>query len=99
MARFGRLVYGGRFLSATSTSEMTRNLGKAVGGQDYGLGTRLWTRYGTPYHGHTGSLMDYRSILMYVPSGDLTIAMAADGAHDNWLSLTYYIFDWAVARF
>ena len=99
MARFGRLVYGGRFLSASSTSDMTRNLGKALGGQDYGMGTRLWIRSGIAYHGHTGSLMDYRSILMYVPSRDLTIAMAANGAHDNWLSLTYYIFDWGVARF
>ncbi len=99
MARFGRLVYGGRFLGASSTGDMTRNLGKAVGGQDYGLGTRLWTRYGTSYHGHTGSLMDYRTILMYVPAGDLTIAMAANGAHDSWTTLTYYMFDWALARF
>jgi CubicO group peptidase (beta-lactamase class C family) len=99
VARFGRLLYGGRLLTAGSTGELTRNLGKAVGGQDYGLGTRLWTRNGTPYHGHTGALMDYRSILMYVPSGDLTIAMAANGAHDSWLSLTYYVLDWALARF
>jgi len=99
MARLARLVYGGRVLSAASTAAMTQNLGKAVGGQDYGLGTRLWTRSGTPYHGHTGSLMDYRSIVMYVPSGDLTIAMAANGAHDNWTSLIYNIFDFAVARF
>ncbi|NJD19918.1 MAG: beta-lactamase family protein [Gemmatimonadetes bacterium] len=99
MARLARAVYGGRFLSAASTSAMTQNLGKALGGQDYGLGTRLWTRAGTPYHGHTGSLMDYRTIVMYVPSGDLTIAMAANGAHGSWTSLTYDIFDFAVARF
>ncbi len=43
--------------------------------------------------------MGYRSILMYVPSGDLTIAMAANGAHDSWTTLTYYMFDWIVARF
>lgn len=99
MARLARAVYGGRFLSAASTSAMTQNLGKAVGGQDYGLGTRLWTRGGTPYHGHTGSLMDYRTIVMYVPGGDLSIAMAANGAHGSWTSLTYDIFDFAVARF
>jgi CubicO group peptidase (beta-lactamase class C family) len=99
LARFARLVYGRRFLSAASTAEMTKNLGKAVGGQDYGLGTRLWTRSGIAYHGHTGSLMDYRTIVMYVPDGDLTIAMAANGAHANWTSLVYDIFDFAVARF
>ncbi|MHB1194154.1 MAG: serine hydrolase domain-containing protein [Longimicrobiales bacterium] len=99
MVRFGRQVYGGRFVSASSTAEMTVNRGKALGGQDYGLGTRLWIRNGTPYHGHTGSLMDYRTILMYVPSGDLTIAMAANGAHDSWTTLTYYMLDWALARF
>lgn len=99
LVRYGRWLYGGRFLSAATTAAMTVNLGKAVGGQDYGLGTRLWTRYGTPYHGHTGSLMDYRSIVMYVPSEDLTIAMAANGAHGNWLALTYDMLDWALARF
>lgn len=99
MVRFGRAVYGGRVLGPVNTSAMTQNLGRAVGGQDYGLGTRLWTRAGLPYHGHTGSLMDYRSILMYVPDGDLTIALAANGAHANWTALVYAIFDWAVARF
>lgn len=99
MARFGRQVYGARFLGAATVSEMTRDLGGAVGGQPYGLGTRLWTRSGIPYHGHTGALMDYRTILMYVPWGDLTIAMATHDVHANWTSLIYHIFDFAVGRF
>lgn len=99
MARFGRQVYGARFLAPATVSDMTRDLGGAVGGQPYGLGTRLWTRSGIPYHGHTGALMDYRTILMYVPWGDLTIAMATHDVHANWTSLVYHIFDFAVGRF
>lgn len=99
MARFGRQVYGARFLGPTTVSEMTRDVGGAVGGQPYGLGTRLWTRSGIPYHGHTGALMDYRTILMYVPWGDLTIAMATHDVHTSWTSLIYHIFDFAVGRF
>lgn len=99
VARFGRQVYGARFLAPPTVSEMTRDLGGAVGGQAYGLGTRLWTRSGIPYHGHTGALMDYRSILMYVPWGDLTIAMATHDVHAGWTSLIYHVFDFAVARF
>ena len=53
---------------------MITDYGFAVGGQHYGLGTRLWDDNGYIHHGHTGSLMDYRSILMYVPSKDVTIA-------------------------
>jgi hypothetical protein len=43
--------------------------------------------------------MDYRTIVMYVPTGDLTIAMAANGAHGSWTSLTSDMFDFAVGRF
>ena len=99
MARFGRQVYGARFLSASSVTEMTRDLGGPLGGQAYGLGTRLWTRSGIPYHGHTGALMDYRSIVMYIPSSQVTIAMATHGVHANWFTLVYSIFDFAVNRF
>ena len=98
VARFGRLVYGGRFLGPASVSDMIQNFGGAVGGQAYGLGTRLWTRSGIPYHGHTGSLMNYRSILMYIPSKDLSVAIMTHDVHSNWFSLVYDIFDFVVAR-
>lgn len=99
IARFGRLVYGGRFLSPSSVGEMIQNVGGAAGGQAYGLGTRLWTRAGIPYHGHTGSLMGYRSILMYIPSRDVSIAITTHDLHANWFSLVYDIFDFVVDRF
>jgi CubicO group peptidase (beta-lactamase class C family) len=98
IARFGRLVYGGRFLTPASLSNMTQDLGGAAGGQAYGLGTRLWIRSGIPYHGHTGSLMNYRSILMYIPSRDVTVAICTHDVHSNWYSLVYDIFDFVVAR-
>jgi len=98
IARFGRLVYGGRFLGPASVTYMIQDLGGAVGGQAYGLGTRLWTRSGIPYHGHTGSLMNYRSILMYIPSKDLSVAIMTHDVHSNWFSLVYDIFDFVVAR-
>ncbi len=99
VARFGHLVYGGRYLSSSRVGEMIENIGGAAGGQAYGLGTRLWMRSGIPYHGHTGSLMEYRSILMYIPSRDASIAMSTHDVHANWFALVYDVFDFVVASF
>jgi CubicO group peptidase (beta-lactamase class C family) len=99
VARFGRKLYGGHFLSPELTEKMSENIGETVGGQNYGLGTRIWNIGGIPHHGHTGALMDYRNILMYIPQADLTIAIHANDAHPNWFVLVDEIFDYAVQNF
>ena len=87
IARFGREVYGGTFLSPASVSAMITDYGFAAGGDHYGLGTRLWSDLNIIHYGHTGALMNYRSILMYVPQHDLCIALATNSPHTNWFGL------------
>lgn len=87
IARFGRAVYGGGFLSTASIDAMTTDYGYAVGGDHYGLGTRLWDDHNIIHHGHSGALMDYRTILMYVPAYDVCIALATNEPHANWYDL------------
>ena len=99
IAAFGRQFYGGRFLSTTLTGQLTENIGGKHNGPGYGLGTRLWNIGGIPHHGHTGALLDYRNILMYVPQADLTIAVHTHDVHSNWYTLVDAIFEFGVQHF
>ena len=87
LVKYGDAVYGGDFLSAESQTLMITDYGDAVGGSNYGLGTRLWDDFGIIHYGHTGSLMDYRSIIMYVPEADVSIALSTNDPHPNWFDL------------
>ncbi len=99
VANFGRQLYGGRFLSGWITNALNDNIGARHGGQNYGLGTRIWNISGIPHHGHTGSLMNYRGILMYIPSMDITIAAHTYDVHNNWFNLVDEIFMYVVENF
>lgn len=87
LAKFGRAVYGAQFLSNASVASMITNYGQPLGGQNYGLGTRLWNLNGILHHGHTGALMDYRSIVIYIPQNKMSIGMMTHGVHANWFTL------------
>lgn len=87
IARFGKAVYGGGFLSPASMEAMITDYGFAVGGEHYGLGTRLWDDHNIIHHGHTGALMDYRTIVMYAPAYGVCIALATNEPHANWFDL------------
>jgi CubicO group peptidase (beta-lactamase class C family) len=99
VAMFGWKVYGGRFVNSTLSNQMSVNYGSSVGGQNYGLGTRIWTVAGIRHHGHTGNLMNYRNILMYVPEADIAIAMHTHDPHSNWNTLIDQILIYAVNNF
>jgi D-alanyl-D-alanine carboxypeptidase len=99
VALFGWKLYGGRYLSAELTSQLDVNLGARLGGQNYGLGTRIWTSGGIRNYGHTGSLMDYRNMLMYIPELDISIAVHTHHPHSNWFTLVDNIFDHVVDNF
>jgi CubicO group peptidase (beta-lactamase class C family) len=99
VASFGRQFYGGRYLSDWLTNALNDNIGARHGGQNYGLGTRIWNISGIPHHGHTGSLMNYRGILMYIPGMDITIAAHTHDLHDNWFNLVDEIFMYVVENF
>jgi len=66
---------------------MQKDIGNQKGGDHYGLGMRLWDDFGIKHIGHTGALMGYRSILMYLPEYDITIALATHHSHYNWYDL------------
>lgn len=66
---------------------MIRDIGNSVGGDHYGLGMRLWDNNGIIHMGHTGALMGYRAILMYLPEYEVTIALTTNYRHYNW----YYL--------
>jgi len=87
LLKFGQAVYGGTFVTPEHAEEMQTDVAAMLGGDDYGLGTRIWYDNGVHHLGHTGSLMDYRSILMHVPEHDVYISLATQDAHSNWYDL------------
>lgn len=87
MARFGFALYNGQLVNETSLEEMSANYGTLVGGDNYGLGMRLWDDHGIIHLGHTGSLMGYRSILMYLPEYKATLALTTNHSVYNWYDL------------
>lgn len=84
VARFGHALFSGQLVSQASLQEMVQDIGASVGGDHYGLGMRLWDDHGIQHMGHTGSLMGYRSILMYLPEYQATIAISANESVRNW---------------
>lgn len=98
-ARFVHALYGGDLLSPEMTEMLSENIGYQAGGQNYGLGTRIWDIGGIPHHGHTGALLNYRNIVMYVPDADLTIAIHTNDVHNSWFALVDAIFDFSVQNF
>ena len=99
VAVFGWNLYGGRFLSEDLTNRLSINFGAILGGQNYGYGTRIWTVGGIRHHGHTGNLMDYRNILMYIPGHDIAIAIHTHQPHAGWTALTNTLFDYVLNSF
>ncbi|MCC5925877.1 MAG: serine hydrolase [Bacteroidetes bacterium] len=99
VAVFGWNLYGGRFVSEELTNRLSINFGAALGGQNYGYGTRIWNIGGIRHYGHTGNLMDYRNILMYVPGHDIAIAVHTHQPHASWSALTNSIFNYAITHF
>ncbi|MCB9265250.1 MAG: serine hydrolase [Lewinellaceae bacterium] len=87
IARFGHALFTGKLVSDTSLLEMVKDIGASVGGDHYGLGMRLWDDNGIIHMGHTGALMGYRAILMYLPEYDVTIALATNDRHYKWYGL------------
>lgn len=87
LAKFGKKLYGGNFLSETSMKAMLTDYGSPVGGDEIGLGTRMWEDFDIYHYGHTGSLMDYRSVLMYIPEKKICIALSTNQVHKKWFDL------------
>jgi D-alanyl-D-alanine carboxypeptidase len=84
LARFGHALYSGKLLSDASLQAMIQDIGGVHGGSHYGLGMRMWDTHGIPHLGHTGLLMGYRAILMYLPEYETTIALTTNDLHYKW---------------
>lgn len=87
VARFGYALYNGQLINEASLNEMTTDWGSAMGGDQYGFGTRLWDDLGIRHIGHSGYLMGYRSILLYLPEYKVTLALSANHSHGPWYDL------------
>ena len=87
VVRFGNMLYAGKFLNAESMAVMLKDYGTPLGGEEIGLGTRMWEDFGIYHYGHTGSLMDYRSVLMYIPEKKICIALSTNQVHRKWYDL------------
>ncbi|AWL12439.1 Beta-lactamase [Saliniradius amylolyticus] len=99
-AVLAREVYGARYISAASVTEMTT---PSANNSSYGLSTRLWPASTHRYQhvGHTGSLSGYNAVVKYIPEFDVSIMVSANGyakKSSNWYSLVndvlYYVGDW-----
>jgi D-alanyl-D-alanine carboxypeptidase len=84
LATFGDALYHGRLLDAASLRTMTAERPFHPRNSNYGYGTEI-TRlgYGITVLGHGGFLPGFKSVLWYVPSRDLTIAVLANDSTAN----------------
>lgn len=70
LARWARLLYGGRVLSASSLRQMTD-----FGPRDYGLGARGSIKGDREAWGHGGSLDGFQTGMWYLPSIDASVVV------------------------
>lgn len=87
IVKFGRALYEGNFIQPEYLQEMCTDIGSTVGGDKYGLGTRIWHDSGVYHFGHTGALQGYRSILLYIPECGATISLMTNTSHRGWYGL------------
>ena len=73
MAKYARAIFGGGFLSAASITAMQSSQTNSA---NYGLGTiRFLSPAGTRYYGHTGTILDYKSLVYFIPSMNVSVAL------------------------
>ncbi len=74
--RWNRALHGGQVLSAPTYARMIAPEGKAAEPpQRYGYGIQAGTVRGRPVLEHGGGINGFISLLMYVPEGDITVAV------------------------
>lgn len=81
--RWNRALHGGKALSAESYRRMTTPEGKAADAAErYGYGIGVGTLRGRTAYEHGGGIHGFMSYLLYVPDGEITVAVLrnADGS-------------------
>jgi CubicO group peptidase (beta-lactamase class C family) len=74
VVKFLRAVHKGGFVSAASLADMKA---PSLRNSNYGLGTIRFTdgASGVAYFGHTGTLLNYKNLVYYVPAYDAAVAI------------------------
>ncbi|NZA28262.1 beta-lactamase family protein [Luteimonas sp. SJ-92] len=88
--RWNRALHGGRVLSAESYRRMVAPEGPAAdAGHRYGFGIRASTLEGLPMYEHSGGILGFVSMLLYLPEGEITVAVVrnATGRGDGSVDL------------
>ncbi len=84
LATFGDALYRGDLLTAATLQSMTAQRPFHSRNSNYGFGTEiLHLGYDTTVVGHGGFLPGFRSVLWYVPSRDLIIAVLTNDSNSN----------------
>ncbi len=76
LARWGDALYGDALLSEASRTEMMK-----LNADDYGLGVQRIEVPGAVGHGHTGMLKTYTSLLLHLPTQDVTLVLLVNRTH------------------
>lgn len=80
LAKYCKAIYGGNYLSKKSIEAMTTH---SEVNENYGLGTRLFTSENKiKYHGHTGTILGYNSLMYYIPALDISVAITTNAYAD-----------------
>jgi D-alanyl-D-alanine carboxypeptidase len=83
LARWGDALYGDGLLSEATRTEMLKVNGAAFGieGENYGLGVQRIDVPGATGYGHTGMLKTYTSLLLYLPTQNVTLSLLVNRTH------------------
>ena len=76
LARWGDALYGDDLLTQASRDEMTK-----LNADLYGLGVQRIDVPGSTGYGHTGMLKTYTSLLLYLPTQNVTLALLVNRTH------------------
>ena len=83
LARWGDALYGDGLLSEATRTEMLKVNGATFGieGENYGLGVQRIEVPGASGYGHTGMLKTYTSLLLYLPTQNVTLSLLVNRTH------------------
>jgi CubicO group peptidase (beta-lactamase class C family) len=76
LARWGDALYGDELLTQASRDEMMK-----LNTDNYGLGVQRIEVPGATGYGHTGMLKTYTSLLLYLPTQNVTLALLVNRTH------------------
>ncbi|WP_269532999.1 serine hydrolase [Chitinimonas sp. BJYL2] len=99
VAQYIKSTFHGGFLNTASVNAMQSAQTNSTG---YGLGTiRFTSASGIPYFGHTGTLLNYKSLMYYIPSMGASVAMSTNDypSTSTWDRIRDAVFNTVAAQY